>query len=383
MTCSAATPTVRLMPAQDDSSTVASVIRFDPQNVWRVGFVVIAVAAVALFLRFVIADAGHVIFTVLMAWFASIAMEPAVSRLSRAMPRGFATLLVLVIAASVIVVFSVAFGGLFVDQVAQLLEALPGLVDRLVEFANEATGSSYDAAGILADLSITPEQVAEYAVTALGGLLGILGSVVGSLASVFTFALFAFYFSADGPRLRRFVATLFPPRLQGMSMEVWDLTARKTGGYVGARVVLAAINATLSSIVFWIIGMPSWLALGIWTGVVAQFVPTIGTYISIVLPVLVGLLSPEPWIGVVAFGWAVLYQQVENVTIEPTLNARAVSVHPAVAFGSVMVGAALFGVAGAFLAVPVSAMLIALAEARNKRYPLRPDLESGLGSEDQ
>jgi predicted PurR-regulated permease PerM len=139
--------------------------------------------------------------------------------------------------------------------------------------------------------------------------------------------------------------------------------------------MLAAINATLSTMVFWIIGMPSWLALGIWTGVVAQFVPTIGTYISIALPVLVGVLSPEPWIGAVALAWAVLYQQVENLTIEPRLNARAVSVHPAVAFGSVMLGAALFGVAGAFLAVPVSAMLIALAEARSKRYELRADLQ--------
>jgi predicted PurR-regulated permease PerM len=366
-------PTVAVMSAPEPPAG-GSTIRFDPLNVWRVGFVVVAVVAVALFLRFVITDAGYVIFTVLMAWFASIAMEPAVSRLSRVMPRVAATGAVLAAVVVLAAVFIIAFGGLFLDQVGQLLEALPGLVDRLIAAVNEATGSAYDSGEILADLNITPEQVAGYAVTALGGVLGVLGSVVGSAASLLTFALFTFYFSADGRRLRLHVATLFPPRLQGMSLEVWDLTARKTGGYVAARVSLAAINATLSSIVFLIIGMPSWLALGIWTGVVAQFVPTIGTYISIVLPVLVGLLSPEPWIGVVALIWAVLYQQVENVTIEPKLNARAVNVHPAVAFGSVMLGAALFGVAGAFLAVPVSAMLITLAESRRKRYKLRPDL---------
>lgn len=366
-------PTVAGMSAPEPPAG-GSTIRFDPVNVWRVGFVVIALAAVALFLRFVITDAGYVIFTVLMAWFASIAMEPAVSRLSHVMPRALATGTVLAAVVALAAVFVIAFGGLFLDQVAQLLEALPGLVDRLIAAVNEATGSAYDSGQILADLNITPEQVAGYAVTALGGFLGILGSAVGSAASLLTFALFTFYFSADGRRLRIHVATLFPPRLQGMSLEVWDLTARKTGGYVAARVSLAAINATLSSIVFLIIGMPSWLALGIWTGVVAQFVPTIGTYISIVLPVLVGLLSPEPWLGVVALVWAVLYQQVENLTIEPKLNARAVNVHPAVAFGSVMVGAALFGVAGAFLAVPVSAMLIALAESRRKRYELLADL---------
>ena len=120
--------------------------------------------------------------------------------------------------------------------------------------------------------------------------------------------------------------------------------------------------------------MPSWLALGIWTGIVAQFVPTIGTYIAIALPVLVGLLSDNPWIGVMALVWAVIYQQVENLTIEPRISARAVDVHPAVAFASVMLGAALFGVAGALLAIPVSAMIIALGETYRKRYDLRDDL---------
>jgi len=71
----------------------------------------------------------------------------------------------------------------------------------------------------------------------------------------------------------------------------WDTTAAKTGGYVGARVVLAFINGATSALVFALIGMPSWLALGILTGVVAQFVPTIGTCIAIALPVTAMLLS--------------------------------------------------------------------------------------------
>jgi predicted PurR-regulated permease PerM len=160
-----------------------------------------------------------------------------------------------------------------------------------------------------------------------------------------------------------------------MAVDVWDVTAQKTGGYVGARLVLAFINGSTSAIVFLIIGMPSWLALGIWTGIVAQFVPTIGTYIAIALPVLVGLLSDNPVIGVIALVWAIIYQQVENLTIEPRISARAVNVHPAVAFASVMLGAALFGVAGALLAIPVSAMAIALTETYRKRYDLRADLD--------
>ena len=124
--------------------------------------------------------------------------------------------------------------------------------------------------------------------------------------------------------------------------------------------VLALINAVTTAVVFVAIGMPYWLPLALWTGVVAQFVPTVGTYIAIVLPVVVGLLTPQPWLGVAALVWAVLYQQVENLLIEPRISARAVDVNPAVSFGAVLLGAALFGAAGAFLAVPVIAMLLAL-----------------------
>ena len=99
--------------------------------------------------------------------------------------------------------------------------------------------------------------------------------------------------------------------------------------------ILATINATTSAVVFALIGLPSWLALAICTGLVAQFIPTIGTDISILLAVLVGLLSPAPWTGVAALVWAVVYQQVENLTFEPKISARAVDVHPAVAFASV------------------------------------------------
>ena len=70
-------------------------VRLDPRNVWRVGWVVIALVACFLLLRFIIQDGGTVLFTLLMAWFASIAMEPAVGRMARHMRRGVATGLVM------------------------------------------------------------------------------------------------------------------------------------------------------------------------------------------------------------------------------------------------------------------------------------------------
>lgn len=349
-------------------------IRLQPKNVWRIGWVVIGLIVIVSLLAFVLEDGGSVIFTVLMAWFASIAMEPAVKRLANHMRRGLATFLVMIAALVFLVIFLVIFGRLFIDQIAQLIATLPDLVNNALAWVNERFNQNYSSQEILEKLNITPDKVSGYAQQFAGGIFGILTSVIGGVFGLFTFGLFAFYLSADGPRFRLWLASLFPTRLQDVFVNVWDVTASKTGGYVAARVVLAALNGGTTAIVFLIIGMPGWLALGIWTGLVAQFVPTIGTYIAIVLPVLVGLLSPNPWIGVIALAWGILYQQIENLTFEPRISARAVNVHPAVAFGSVLLGAGLFGVAGALLAIPVTAMLLSLLGIYRKRYALIPTL---------
>lgn len=335
---------------QDDHFRVT----FTPGNVWRVGLVLLGVVAFGLILRFLIEDGGGVIFTVLMSWFAAIAMAPLVDRLARRMKRGVATILVMTAFVVFLVVFVVAFGALLVDQLSQLIARIPALIDSALSWVNSTFSQSLTLENILSSVGAGNLDFGSIASKVGINLLGLLGSALGSIFSLFTFGLFTFYFSAQMPQLQVWVARLFPAKTQALVGNVWRITAQKTGGYVGARVVLGTINAVTSGVVFAAIGLPYWLPLALWTGVVAQFVPTIGTYIAIVLPVLVGLLSPHPWIGLVALGWALLYQQVENLTIEPKISAKAVNVNPAVSFGAVLLGAALFGVAGAFLASPSS-----------------------------
>jgi predicted PurR-regulated permease PerM len=349
-------------------------IILEPGNVWRIGFVLVGVGLVVWLTFFVISGGSSFLFTLVMAWFASLAMEPAVGRLAKRMPRGGATAVVMGSVALFLAIFLALFGQLLFQQVAALVRSVPMFVTGALAWVNETFGQNYELADLLAQVQVSPEQVARYASQIAGGLLAVVGSVVGAVASSLVFLLFTYYLSAEGPRLRRWIAGLFPPRMQELTVNVWDTTAEKVGGYVGARVILATVNATLSGIVFAVIGLPSWLALAIWTGLVAQFVPAIGTYISISLPVLVGLLSPNPWLGVIVLVWGILYQQVENLTIEPRISARAVNVHPAFSFASVLLGSALFGVAGALLAIPVAAMLLTLLELYRTRYDLVPSV---------
>ena len=363
-------PTVSPAPGRFRRTLVV----LDLRSVWRAGGVIIVLILLYSFGSFVLHDGGSLVFQVIMAWLASIAMEPAVSRLAHHMRRGLATALVMLGVILFAVGFSAAFGNLLVSQAVTLVQAIPEVLASLTTWLNTTFGTSFDPTQLLEELHITPQTLASIGVDVAGGVLGVVVAVLGGIFSLFTLGLFIFYFSADAPRLKRWIARLLPPQHQEIFLVVWGLAVKKTGGYVAARVVLAAICGGITAIFLLVIGMPYWLALGVWTGVVSQFVPTVGTYIAIALPVVVGLTSADPVDGVLAL----IYQQIENLTIEPKISADAVEMHPAVAFGAVILGAALFGVAGAFVAVPIAALLLSLVEIYSRTYDVLPQLgESG------
>jgi predicted PurR-regulated permease PerM len=134
-----------------------------------------------------------------------------------------------------------------------------------------------------------------------------------------------------------------------------------------AVVLLAAISAATSWVFLSIIGVPYPVPLALWVGVVSQFVPVIGTYLAGAMAVLVALLN-DPVDGALTLGFVIVYQQVENYFLAPRISARTMELHPAVAFGTVICGAALLGPVGAVLALPAAAIIQAFGSTLLERY---------------
>jgi hypothetical protein len=112
--------------------------------------------------------------------------------------------------------------------------------------------------------------------------------------------------------------------------------------------------------------------LGVWVGVVSQFIPTIGTYLAGALPMLIAF-TVDPWFSLWVLVFVVIYQQFENYVVQPKLTSKTVDIHPAVAFGSVVAGTALLGAVGALIAIPAVATLQAFLGAYVKRYAVTDD----------
>ncbi len=288
---------------------------------------------------------------VVFSLFCGFALEPAVNRLARrGWSRGIATLAVFFAVAVVIGAFSALLGTIVVRQVSDLVGSLPDYTERVAEFLQDKLGvdlSNTDVAGTAGTVSKISQSV-------LGGALGFGATIATGLFSLLTIATLTFYAVKDGPRMRRAVCSTLPPDKQREVLRAWEIAIDRTAAYVYYRVILAVLSATVHSIAFSVMDVPFAVTLGIWVGLVSQFIPTVGTYIAGALPLAVALAqSPQTALSVLVF--IVIYQQVENYVISPPLSAHTMKIHPAVGFIAAIGGVALIGPVGALLALPIVA----------------------------
>ncbi len=305
--------------------------------------------------------------TLLVSLFLSFAIEPAVNWLaSRGWRRGPATLLVFLALLLSTSVFVFAIGTVVVNEIQDFVDEASNYLDSIETWINDTFDAKVDFEDLRQQIEDS-EGTNSFLEDAAGKALAFGLTALGVLFNMLTVGLFTFYLVADGPRLRRTICSRLPPHRQAQVLRGWELAIDKTGGYLYSRFLLAIISATAHWIALTIIGVPYSLALGVWVGVMSQFVPVIGTYLAGALAVLIALLD-DPWKGALALAVVVVYQQVENYLLAPRVTAHTLSLHPAIAFAGVIIGAALIGPVGALLALPAAAVIQALIASFGDRH---------------
>ncbi|MEV7390835.1 AI-2E family transporter [Streptomyces sp. NPDC091215] len=309
---------------------------------------------------------------ILIAFFLALAIEPAVSWMAlRGMRRGFATFLVFLGLAIAVAGFVTLLGSMLAGQIIKMVEGFPDYLDSVINWVNETFRTHVRRVDVQEGL-LHSDWLRKYAQNSAAGVLDVSGQVLGGLFQLLTIALFAFYFAADGPRLRRTLCSVLPPARQAEVLRAWEIAVDKTGGYLYSRGVMALISGIAHYILLAALGVPYAPVLGVWVGLVSQFIPTIGTYLAGALPMLIAF-TVNPLYAVWVLVFVVIYQQFENYMLQPKLTSKSVDIHPAVAFGSVIAGTALLGAVGALIAIPAVATLQAFLGAYVKRYDVTDD----------
>jgi predicted PurR-regulated permease PerM len=302
-----------------------------------------------------------ILFMVFVSVFVAVAIEPPVHYLEkRSWRRGAATGVVFLAAFALVVVFLVALVPLFVEQVNQLVTAVPGYVETVAQFLEDTFGVQ------LSDLEIAEEgqNLADIIGTAggtlVGGVIGLTTGVFSFLFFASTVAIFSFYMVAELPKLQHTVLSFMPPEQQRDARHVWDIAVEKMGGYIYSRLILAILSGLLSTVVLTVLEVPFAFSLGIWVGVLSQFIPVIGTYLAAVLPVVVAFSANGPTNALWVIIYFIAYQQLENFLVAPRITRRTMEIHPAVSIAAILVGGSLLGGIGIVLALPMTGIIQAL-----------------------
>jgi predicted PurR-regulated permease PerM len=328
---------------------------------WRL----LVIAAVLVALLWLIARLWVVFLPLAVAVLLARILTPPTSRLrSRGWRPGLAGALVLL-------VFLVALGAVLTVigiATADEAESLGPTVTRAVD--DIENWLVRDAPGDISREDI--QEFREEAGTAIGNALRdssgslISGAIVAVelLVSLLLGVIITFFVLKDGDRFLRWARDLLPGDHElknRLARRAW----RTLGGYLRGAAVLGLVEGVIIGITVWAVGGELAVPVAVLTFLLA-FIPFAGAIVAGAVAVLVALGTAGGSAALIVLLVAVVVQQLDNDLLAPVVYGSTLEIHPVPILLSIVGAGALFGIAGSFLAVPVTAVLVnVIAEARS------------------
>jgi predicted PurR-regulated permease PerM len=314
---------------------------------------------------------GSVLLPFLLGGALAYFLDPVADRLQRAgLSRTAATAAISVMAVLVFVVLALLVIPTLVRQLAELVNAVPAIVERLQAFLAARFPEFMASKTVVRDtLSGLAQTIQAQGAALATGLLSSALSVIGAVVFIVVVPVVAFYLLLDWDHMVAEVDALLPrdhaPAIRGIGREI----DRVLAGFVRGQVSVCLILGSFYAIALMIAGLQFGLVVGAIAGLIT-FIPYVGALVGGALAI--GLALFQFWgdwvqIGVVAGIFAV-GQFLEGNIITPKLVGKSVGLHPVWLLFALSVFGALFGFVGMLVAVPVAAAIGVLARFGIAKY---------------
>lgn len=300
------------------------------------------------------------------------AMRPGVDALrERGVPRGIGI-------AIHYVVLALLVGGLLLFAVPRALSEVQGAISSLPDTRNEIRAEAAQSTGlkheVLTGLERRLAELPSRDKLVEPGVEVTRGAVEALVAIFFVFAAAAYWIS-ERDRAEHVFLSLLPRRKRATARATWRLIDLKLGAFVRGQLLLMALVGTVLSLAFWAIGLPYWLLVGAFAGVV-EIVPVIGPLAAGGLAVGVGLtasVTTAIWAGAAVL----VVRLVEDYLVMPRVLGDAVGLSPLLVLVAVTACGVIFGGLAVLLAIPVAAVLVTLLDVLVlKKDPAQEDVPS-------
>ena len=332
----------------------------------RWGLRIVVIAAAAYVIGWGIGHIWMVLFPVSMALIVATVLSPPVSWLrKKGLPAALA-------AGIVLVSFLALLGGVVTflipqvtDQAGEIASSASG---GLQEVRDWLTGEPFNMSNdqISAAISALQDKLQDSASAISEGVFTTISTATSIIINIVLVLMLTFFFVKDGHRFLPWVSTLGGHRAGDHLTEVLGRVWSTLGSFIRTQTLVSFIDALIIGVGLAILGSPLALPLAVIT-FFGGYIPIVGAFVSGGVAVLVTLVTNDYKDALIALVIVVGVQQLEGNVLSPILQGKTMNLHPAVVLLSVTAGGSLFGITGAFLAVPVAASVAEIMRYVNER----------------
>ena len=312
--------------------------------------------AVALFLlTWAVVSIRETLLIVAVGVFLGLVFEGPVQLVERKTPlgRGMSATVTVIGALVALTLLGLVLLKPLLESMQSFLKDLPQTIDQL---------QNSDELGFLGDTGTADTvqsgaQSASNAVPdALGALVGFAGSIASFALAVFLITFICLFFLCEVSDLKKALASVLPKGQEEVWLPLWDRVTTMVSRWAIGVLIIATIAGTTQGLTAYLLGSSYAVALGLIAGFL-DMIPNIGATIAGFILSLTLLAEEGLTAALIMLAVVLIYQQIENSVLTPTIQGKAVKLSAFFIIVSVALFGALLGVIGALIAVPVAATI--------------------------
>ena len=301
------------------------------------------------------------------------ALEPMVGWLRLRLRIGRVGTILIVYLTFFVVMLGLAFIVLpaAVNQGQRILTSLPATIDQVREWASHLRPVALSRS-ITALLDSVGETFAPAPPPGPAEVVKVGTAVAEGAVFLFTMLAVVFFWLIEHARLQRYTLAFLPATRRAGARRAWNEVETRLGMWVrGQLILMGSIGAAIATACA-LLGVPGALLLGL-IAALAEAIPIVGPILGAVPAVLVAA-TVSPQLALVVAAICLVFQLIESNVLVPMVMRNTIGISPLLVLFSLLVGAAVGGLVGAFLAVPIAASVeIVLSRLQARETPVAQD----------
>jgi len=323
------------------------------QTFFRLAVLIIGTIGFMLALK----QAAHALLLIFTALLLALALNTPVHHIASHIPgrkrgsRAIATSISYFVVVLILGIFIASFTPPLARQSRELLNTAPTLIRDLHD-QNTTTGKLVRQYKLEKPINDFSNQLATRIGTGGGAAYGVISKIGSSIFAILTILVLAFMMLVEGPRWIKFFKSLLPNNFRSTAdrllLDMHDVIK----GFVNGQVILAAVASVLilPALLILHISYPLALMLIIF---ICGLIPMVGHTIGAIIVTTVALFT-SPFAGVSILAYYIIYQQLENIFVQPKIQANSTNMSPLLVFMAIIIGVSFGGIFGGIIAIPVA-----------------------------